>query len=574
MLSNSIFGGALAAAYLTLLMLHLNPRVPLTASGVVPLAATLMLSYGLHASAIFYVVSVVRQLVTGPVSPGWISLRVVTWRSALLAGLAASVSWLNASGFRAALEPSVYDALVRTAFAFATAAAVFLLLALTHARSGRARALVAWVFALTVVASMALPLAWRGPGLYQNAQSHRLVFGDAVTASASAPRVTLLLLEGASLDVIAPAVAEGRLPNFGRLLDEGASMHLATIRPSQPEPVWASAMTGKWPPKHGIRSSAVYYPMAGGVALRLLPDYCFAQALVRFGFFRVEPQAPDALRARTLWQILTSRGIDSGIIGLPLTQPPEPIRGFIVSDRFSRSGEPAVELDERPAVYPQDMLERARESLSSVAAVPDAVVHADMLPPGERGSAALVADRVYHDLAERLPGVRDVRLLAVRYPGLAAVGRYYLRYATPQAFGDVSASERQRFGQVLEDYYAYIDRLVGDAMALRDDDLLLVVSGFGMEPLTPGQRLAERLFGDPRSSGTHERAPEGFLFAYGSMVAPGRAGRGALVDVTPTVLYFLGLPVARDMDGFARTDIFNRPFNTQRTITFIPTYDR
>ena len=32
-----------------------------------------------------------------------------------------------------------------------------------------------------------------------------------------------------------------------------------------------------------------------------------------------------------------------------------------------------------------------------------------------------------------------------------------------------------------------------------------------------------------------------------------------------------GLPVARDMDGFARTDLFTPAFNEQRTITFIPT---
>jgi hypothetical protein len=544
---------------------------------VLPLVATLMVSYGLHVAAVFYAASVVRQVITGPTSPGWISLRRLTWSSALLAALAADAAWLNASGFRAALEPTAYEGLVRTAYAFAAAAVVFFILAVTHAGARRrGRGVVASVFVLTTVASIALPLWWRGPGLDQRLPGRRLDLGDAVDTPSAVPRVRLLLLEGASLDVIAPAVAEGRLPNFGRLLDGGASLHLATIRPTQPEPVWASVMTGKWPPGHQIRSSALYYPLAGGAPLELLPDYCFAQALVRFGFFAEEPQGPAALRARTLWQILTSRGIDSGVIGLPLTQPPEPIRGFLVSDRFSRSNEPAMELDERPAVYPQDLLERARESLALTAASPEAIEPTStVLRAGEKGSSALVADRVYHDLTERLPAAHDVRLLAVRYPGLDAVGHYYLRYARPRAFGDVSEDERSRFGRVLDDYYAYVDELVGGAIAsLREDDLLLVVSGFGMEPLTPGQRLLERIFGDPRFSGTHERAPEGFLFAYGSMVAPGRATRGALVDVTPTVLYFLGLPVARDMDGFARTDIFNRTFNTQRTITFIPTYER
>ena len=47
-----------------------------------------------------------------------------------------------------------------------------------------------------------------------------------------------------------------------------------------------------------------------------------------------------------------------------------------------------------------------------------------------------------------------------------------------------------------------------------------------------------------------------------------------MIDVAPTVLYFLGLPIARDMDGVARTDIFTPAFTTTRPITFIPTYER
>jgi hypothetical protein len=47
-----------------------------------------------------------------------------------------------------------------------------------------------------------------------------------------------------------------------------------------------------------------------------------------------------------------------------------------------------------------------------------------------------------------------------------------------------------------------------------------------------------------------------------------------VLDLTPTILYYLGLPVARDMDGFARTDIFRSSFTASRLITFIPTYGR
>ena len=40
------------------------------------------------------------------------------------------------------------------------------------------------------------------------------------------------------------------------------------------------------------------------------------------------------------------------------------------------------------------------------------------------------------------------------------------------------------------------------------------------------------------------------------------------------LLIMLGLPIGRDMDGFARTDIFQPGFTEVRPLTFIPTYDR
>ena len=140
---------------------------------------------------------------------------------------------------------------------------------------------------------------------------------------------------------------------------------------------------------------------------------------------------------------------------------------------------------------------------------------------------------------------------------------------------DRSEAERQRFGRVLDQYYGFIDTLVGRAMdRVGPDGLLLVVSAFGMEPLTPGKRVLEMIAGDPRISGTHERAPDGFVLAFGPPVAAGRPPRGSVVDLAPTLLYFLGLPVGRDMDGFARIDLFKPAFTSDKPVTYIPTYGR
>ena len=64
-----------------------------------------------------------------------------------------------------------------------------------------------------------------------------------------------------------------------------------------------------------------------------------------------------------------------------------------------------------------------------------------------------------------------------------------------------------------------------------------------------GKRLLERVIGDARFSGTHERAPDGFLLAYGEAVAPARQARGAVVDVAPTLLAMMGLGQPAEMTG-------------------------
>jgi len=95
-----------------------------------------------------------------------------------------------------------------------------------------------------------------------------------------------------------------------------------------------------------------------------------------------------------------------------------------------------------------------------------------------------------------------------------------------------------------------------------------------MEPLPVDKRMLERYLGTPELSGTHEDAPDGFMLAYGAAVAPGRKDRASVVDVVPTILYFLGLPVAHDMDGYARIDVFRREFSVGRPVAGIQTYER
>lgn len=573
MLSNSVIGGVTFALYLTILVLQLNPRYAL--SGLPSLAATLILSYGMHVSAAFYALIVMRQVFASEViSPGWISFRFLVWLCAAAATLGALLMWVNLRGFGTVLDVDALRRMTGGAVGLSLCAGVMAVLAVGHAWARRhSSPLGAALLGVVLLASLAVPLMLRGPGTGPPRAARWL--SPAADTAPGDRRVVMILLEGASLDLLAPVAAEGRLPHFERLLDAGASMHVATIRPTQPGPVWAAVATGKLPFKNGIRSAARYYPLAGQEALELLPDYCFAHALVAFKFLREQFHGSQDWTAQPLWSLLGAQGIPVGIVNWSVTQPAREVRGFLVSDGFVSLLESTVDPDSTGGIWPREAV------ATSVAAAAQAGRAAQAAPAllgdGVRQSinTPCGADRSYERIAAQLGGRYPPRFSVIRYECLDSVGHYFLRYAMPGAFGDVSDDEVQKYGSVLAAYYAQADEVIGRAIAdLRPGDLLLVASGFGMDPLGVGKRLLERTFGNPDRIGTHERAPDGFLLAFGTDVRQGRYPRASLLDVAPTVLYFFGLPVPRDMDGFARTDIFAREFTADRPITYIPTYER
>jgi hypothetical protein len=542
LLTNSLLAGALGAAYLTILVLQLNPQVRLVSSAVWRWYVTLGAFYGIHLAVLFYVTMLLRELVSVRIfSPGWISVRLLAWLSAVAAAVAATLMWLNLAGF-----PTLFDETGARRFAYgaiATTASAFVLLsiAVAHYSFGRRGSRVgAALLTIAIVGSLVLPLAARGPGGERSLGARRVTLGERPPLR-SGPRITVVLLDGGSLEYVWPRVAAGGLPNFGRVLDRGASMDLATIRPTQPGPVWATIATGMYPAKNGVRSAASYFARADTTPVDLLPDHCFSHTLVRLGIVTNEPTTSAALRARPLWAILDDYGITSGIVRWPLTYPAEPVSGFVVTDRFDRFIGSMLEFDSH-IVYPPDALPVLRETFESN-------------PPAD---PATRTDELYGRALRDLTAIRPVQVAAVRYQGLDTAGHLDVR---GEPFG------------ALDRYYAYIDAQIGAVVdRLAPGDLLLVVSGFGMEPVTPVKRLAARLLRDPDVSGTHEQAPDGFLLAYGRDVAAGRKQRGSIVDVTPTILYFLGVPIGRDMDGFARADVFSPAFTAQRPIAYIPSH--
>jgi hypothetical protein len=574
MLSNSIAAAMLATCYVLIVFLHLNPRLSLVPARVLPIVESVGLFYVVHLVVVCYAVLVARQLLARELfSPAWISVGVLAWLGALAAAAGSALMWANLSTFSLVLAPATVAAMTQGALALAVSSALFLLVAFGHWNSEDTQRTL-WAVCLVVVAavSVATPLVFRGRAVEPTLEARPL---DAVLDTPPperTARVEVLAIDGASLDFIARATAEGRLPNFGRMLDSGAAVGLATLHPTSAEAVWSAVATGKLPQKNGVRSAAVYRTAAGDDPIRLLPDFCYSAGLMRFGVLAEEPLTSGALRARPIWNILTLLGIRVGIVNWPLTYPAPIVRGYVVSDRYLRSSGSLSTVEDPAAVYPPELLAAMTPSGTEQAILPVGTA----TPVPVRHQVPGRSDRVYEKVAGWLEITQPAQVSITRYESIDPIGHYFLRYAEPQEFGNVPEEERRKYGQILESHYGFIDETIGRALAaLGPDDLLLVVSGYGMEPLGFGKRVLEQVLGDPELSGTHEGAPDGFLLAYGAAVARIRQlRRGSIVDIVPTILYFLGLPIGRDMDGYARTDIFQPAFTEEHPLTFIPTYER
>ena len=257
MLTNSLLAGALGAAFLTIVVLQLNPNVPLALRDDVAALrrARALLRRAPRGAVLSADGRRASSSASTRLSPGWVSVASSRGSRRASSAVASVLMWLNVGGFRRALGETAVRRMTAGAAATTATAIVLLGLAAAHYSFGRRGSRVgAALLAIAVFGSLALPVAARGPGVPAAARVAAAGHGRHVALPVSGPRVVMLLLDGASLEYVWPRAAGGRLPNFARLLETGASMDLATVRPTGPDPVWAAVATGMYPAKNGVRS--------------------------------------------------------------------------------------------------------------------------------------------------------------------------------------------------------------------------------------------------------------------------------------------------------------------------------
>lgn len=141
-------------------------------------------------------------------------------------------------------------------------------------------------------------------------------------------------LDGATYDVLTPLMQQGRMPHLKALMDDGVWGPLESTRPPITPAAWTTFMTGKGPGKHGIIDFLRYEPTTNQLIFN----------------------NNQKISQKTIWQILSEKDYRVGSIHVPMTFPPEPVNGFMISGFDTPTGRnftyPAGLQDEILARYP------------------------------------------------------------------------------------------------------------------------------------------------------------------------------------------------------------------------------
>jgi len=380
-------------------------------------------------------------------------------------------------------------------------------------------------------------------------------------------RILLLGLDGADWLMIDPLIKAGGLPSFARLREHGVTAPMETVSSFSPVD-WTSIATGMAPVRHSVQYfSEMYWPDLDMTAQRL--NLSFLEPLYSRVFQKI-PVSSTTRTSKAIWEILSAFDRASLVIDWWATFPAEPQRGVMISnyampwDEISPARIARL-VDASHRVYPEEIWPEV------LAVMQDAVKDGLVVSAGEGVPLeSKVTNTRFWDARDQI-GIN----LFDRFdaPGLAFRALYLQGIDTtshnlseavfgpnmdlkrePSARPEVVAEKQAMVKAVYEKMDLLIGRLMG---RMTEGELLVVVSDHGW-----------------RYDGTsHWRLPDAIFALYGSGVREGVSpGRVHIYDVMPTLLYYLGLPLSREMPGKAIEAAFTPEAVALLPKVFVPSY--
>lgn len=359
-------------------------------------------------------------------------------------------------------------------------------------------------------------------------------------------RVLLIGWDAADWQIIHPLLESGGMPHLKRLMENGVSGNLATLRPILSPMLWNSVATGKRPYQHGIHG--------------------FSEVNEKTN--TITPVMSTSRKVKAIWNMLNQHGLRSGVVNWYASHPAEPINGSIVTDFFLKtpkdweaewplppdSVRPAESLEElgKLRLHPTELEGELIQMFAPE--IHELDQSKDRRP---RMLATLIAEAVNtHTATTWMIENQEWDFLATYYASIDHFSHGFMTYHPPQ-LEIVKDHEFRIFKDVVPCCYRMHDLFLGRLLELAGDDVTVFLCsdhGFLSDHLRP--------IGTPKvpTGPAYWHRNQGIFVASGPGIAKGETLEGgSLLDMTPTILHHYGLPVGRDMDGRVLLEIFENP---------------
>ena len=264
-------------------------------------------------------------------------------------------------------------------------------------------------------------------------------------------KVLVVGLDGASLDLIRPWAAQGKLPTFARLLSEGASGPLrSTVHPYTAQ-AWTTMVTGVNAGRH-----------------RLF-DF-WERDLESYGFHLTNA---GARAAPAIWSVLSERGRRVVVVNVPMTFPPEGVNGVLVSGRDT----PGLSSE---YAHPASV----KEELEKALARPYVIVPNDwrwmrLGRPDKAREALLQEAEVRFAATRHLMETREWDFCMFVVGATDGAAHFFWRLHDPE-FPGHDPELAETLGDVLLEVYQQVDQLLADLLQAAGDEVsLMIVSDHG-----------------------------------------------------------------------------------------------
>jgi len=370
-------------------------------------------------------------------------------------------------------------------------------------------------------------------------------------------RTLLIGWDSADWNMINHMMSRGQMPTLEKFLIDGASGNISTLDPSFSPMLWTSIASGKYANKHGILG--------------------FTE--LNENIQEIRPIQSSSRKCHALWNILESQGLKSNVIGWWPSHPAEPISGTMVTNQFHKIRHQAngkkIWMDQS-SVYPKSMHEqlaklRVHTSDLTEAHILPFVPNAAKVNQDEDKSLSKLGDSIaqlatIQNVTTYLMQQTDWDLTAVYFNDMDTLSHLFGRYTAPK-MEHISEEQFETYNGVIEGVYRFHDMMLHRILELAGENtnvILLSDHGFKLRD--------QKLKGLPKlpAAIAYEHNHHGILCMKGPDIkANTEIFNASLLDITPTILDMLKLPVGDDMDGKILTTVLKN----QSNISSIPTWE-